>query len=215
MKIQPSEFWIGYLLLLPILTVHESAHAWVAHKCGDDTAKEEGRLSVNPVRHIDLIGTVIVPFISLFFGGWMVGWGKPVPVNPANFERRRLADNVVALAGPASNILFAALALIVARLGAALGWSAGEKYASQLAYLSIFLAFFNLIPIPPLDGSRLLKNAIRLNEATYARFYTFGLLLLIVLVSFFPQLTHALASATEGVYGLLLWLVYLAAPPAG
>jgi Zn-dependent protease len=182
MKSEHVDYLTSFLLFLPILTIHEVAHAWVAHKCADDTAKDEGRISLNPHVHVDIIGTVIMTLVNMIAGGWLIGWGKPVPVNLENFRRHRFYDNLVALAGPASNIVVAALALVVYRIGNAMGSEIVTKVTWELAQVSVYLTFFNLIPVPPLDGSRILRNAIRINEEIYARFYAFGFVLLIVLV---------------------------------
>src|SRR5215469_18895949 len=99
-----------YLGLVVLLTFHEFAHAWVAHKCGDDTARLQGRMSINPVVHIDPIGTVLIPLLVLFspmLGGFLVGWAKPVPVNPMNLNHPVRDDCLIALAGPAMNLVLA------------------------------------------------------------------------------------------------------------
>src|SRR5687768_5444940 len=99
-----------YLAFIPVLTFHEFAHAWTAWKCGDDTAKSLGRVSLNPIRHMELIGTVVLPLLAIYlqmtgsvFAGFIIGWGKPVPVNPANLKNPRIDDSIIAIAGPASN----------------------------------------------------------------------------------------------------------------
>src|SRR6266567_3481071 len=105
---------VTYVCFIPILTFHEFAHAWVASKCGDDTARLQGRVSLNPLVHIDPIGTVVLPLVAVFLGAsgsglgrFIIGWGKPVPVNIANLRHRRRDDTLVALAGPAINVLLA------------------------------------------------------------------------------------------------------------
>ncbi len=208
MKPEHIDYLISFLMFLPILTIHEAAHAWVAYKCGDDTAKNEGRISLNPLVHIDIIGTVIIPLVNMIAGGWLIGWGKPVPVNQHNFRRSRLDDVLVALAGPASNVLLAALALIVYRIGNSMGSEIVTKLTWQLAQVSVYLAFFNLIPVPPLDGSHILKNAMGINEETYARFRAFGFILLILLVQV-PSIARTLRILTEATLGGLLSAVYL------
>ena len=108
---------IGYLCLIILLTFHEFAHAWVAWKCGDDTARLQGRVSLNPIVHMELIGTVVLPLVIIFFGAPLIGWGKPVPVNINNLYHRRRDDTLVAMAGPLMNLLLAVF-------GYELGWAA-------------------------------------------------------------------------------------------
>ncbi len=208
MKPQQIDYLIQLLLFLPILTIHETAHAWVAHKCGDDTAKDLGRISMNPIVHMDLIGTVIIPLFGMFAGGWFIGWGKPVPVDPNNFRRYRFDDNLVAMAGPISNILLALAALVVMRIAYLFGGDLAAHTFWELAVLSIYLAFFNMIPIPPLDGSHLLKNAIQLDEETYARFRTFGFIALVLLLQV-PGVGRTLGALTDATMRVLVMAVYL------
>src|ERR1043165_6715801 len=107
---------VAYLCFIPVLTLHEFAHAWVAWKCGDDTARNLGRVSLNPIVHMDLIGTVILPLLALYLqmtnsalSGFIIGWGKPVPVNPSNLRNPRRDDTLIALAGPGMNFVLAFL----------------------------------------------------------------------------------------------------------
>src|SRR5450756_1816337 len=117
-----------YLCFLPLLTFHEFGHAWVAWKCGDDTARLQGRVSLNPLAHMELVGTVILPLLAIFSAGLIIGWGKPVPVNPYNLRRRRLDDTLVSLARPAMNIALAAGLIALAKVSLLLNWMpvAGE-----------------------------------------------------------------------------------------
>lgn len=136
----------GYfaIALLLALTVHEAAHAWVAHKLGDPTAKLQGRVSLNPMRHLDMMGTLV------FLISGLIGWGKPVPVNPGNFKYPIRDSAFTALAGPVSNFL---LALLVAIPMKHIGSHLLLEYIFQI---SVFLGVFNLLPFPPLDGSKIL-----------------------------------------------------------
>lgn len=197
-----AEGLIFYLCFLPLLTFHEFGHAWVAWKCGDDTARLQGRISLNPLAHIDLFGTVILPLLAVVLGaansglaGFIIGWGKPVPVNPYRLRNRRFDDTLVSLAGPGMNILVAAALLVAARLTA---WGGIPLTGSliHVAELSLFLCFFNLLPIPPLDGSHLLKNAIGMSEEQYLNLSRFGILILIVAIQF-PAVSGLLIWATE------------------
>ena len=139
--------------------VHEFSHAWVAYLRGDATAKLFGRMTLNPVVHFDPVGGMMTA-ISIFVGGFLFGWAKPTPVNPSNLKDRANDEVIVALAGPASNLVMAMLGAFVVRPGHRASGSACPRLVGQgLLYFVIFnvmLAIFNLIPIPPLDGSTLL-----------------------------------------------------------
>src|SRR5512135_791729 len=172
------------LYLLPILLfsiiVHEIAHGWMALRLGDPTARDMGRLTLNPIPHIDPIGSIIVPLISFFAAGTVfIAWAKPVPVNPANFRNFRRDDILVSVIGPASNLvlaLFCVVMFIITRrllgpgdlISAGMGQDAAS-YLAQMFYagipLNIFLAVFNLIPVPPLDGSHVVASLLPQNVA--------------------------------------------------
>jgi Zn-dependent protease len=150
-----------YVVLLFSLSFHESAHAWMAWKLGDDTAKNLGRVSLNPIVHIDPIGTVLFPLIQIFTNVPLLGWAKPTPYNPANFRRdvsMRKGHMLVAAAGPVSNFLLAIIFTAVLVVLYRLHLVNQEDFFSNLMALGIelnvLLAVFNLIPIPPLDGSK-------------------------------------------------------------
>ncbi|MBL7188150.1 MAG: site-2 protease family protein [Phycisphaerae bacterium] len=160
-------------IFLLSLSVHEYAHGWVAYRCGDDTAARMGRLTLNPIAHISLIGTIIMPLIAHF------GWAKPVPVNFAVLSKKQIF--LVAAAGPASNLLLVLVLTIsfhVFRLGA----SPFLAVLISLAVLyNLILAVFNLIPIPPLDGSKMIYASLKSPEsiAAYKYFAQFGIFILI------------------------------------
>ncbi len=165
--------------LLWILTApHEFAHAWVATKLGDDTPRREGRVTLNPLAHVDWLGTTILPAITSLLGGGFIGWGKPVNTNPARLRWGRNGLALVALAGPASNVIFAVI-LAVAAVLAIHAIPQFSEYAAHGVRLSLYLALFNLIPVPPLDGSKLLLAA-KVPYVVYAELARFGLLLLLV-----------------------------------
>jgi Zn-dependent protease len=150
------------------IVFHEVSHGWMAYRFGDDTAKNMGRLTLNPLPHIDPLGTVILPAIMIIMGGPVFGWAKPVPFNPYNFDRNVNVRNGVmwvALAGPASNLILAFISSFV--LVAVLRFSAGlpavisisvVQLTRALIVINLVLASFNLIPIPPLDGSKILMR---------------------------------------------------------
>jgi Zn-dependent protease len=168
--------------LLWILTVpHEFAHAWVATLLGDDTPRREGRLTLYPLAHIDWIGTTLLPAITSLFGGGFIGWGKPVNTNPSRLRWGLKGLAVVALAGPASNVVLAVI-LAAAALLAARMVPAFSDYAARGVRLSLYLAIFNMLPVPPLDGSKLLLAA-KIPYVVYAELARFGLILLLVLLT--------------------------------
>lgn len=192
---------ILYLCFLLALSFHEFAHAWVANKCGDNTAKADGRLTINPLAHIDPLGTVILPLFMILLpligtggeklSGFIIGWAKPVPVDPSRFGKYRLQDSLVSLAGPASNFLLAFLSMLLFRFlphgFSEASWMGGVVNTVALfAIINTCLAWFNLIPIPPLDGSHLLKHAVRMSEQTYYRFAQYGIWILILALNFTP-----------------------------
>jgi Zn-dependent protease len=158
----------GYVVLLFSLSFHESAHAWMASKLGDDTAKNLGRVSLNPIVHMDPVGTLLFPLIQIFTSVPLFGWAKPTPYNPANFRRNvtmRTGHVLVAAAGPVSNLLLAVLftGLLVALIR--LGVVERDDFTATLAaigiQLNVILAVFNLVPIPPLDGSKVASFGLR------------------------------------------------------
>ena len=153
---------IGLLPILLAVTVHEAAHAYAANLLGDGTAKFLGRMTLNPIKHIDPIGTVLVPLLAFVLTSFVFGWAKPVPVNDRNFANPRRDMALVALAGPASNLVMALAWAGLTALGIA-GLDQSSWYAEPLAlmgqigiFVNVLLAVFNLLPLPPLDGGRVL-----------------------------------------------------------
>jgi len=205
---------IQYLMLVSLLTFHEFAHAWTATKCGDDTARLQGRLTLNPVAHIDPIGTVLLPLVMLFLPGvgrFLIGWAKPVPFNYHNLGNPQRDEVLIAMAGPAMNLLLAIGLVIVARVLEALGAGQVVGLCLQTAALSLLLCFFNLIPVPPLDGSHVLRVAANMSFEAYAQFARFGFVIVIVLLQI-GAVCQLLFSVT---YGTLFLLLRLAGVPIG
>jgi Zn-dependent protease len=175
---------ILYLGLLVLLTFHEFGHAWMAWKFGDETAHSLGRVSLNPLVHIDLIGTVALPLLLIFFApaGFLIGWAKPVPVNSDNFKNPRSDDIMVTLAGPWMNFLLAIVIVGLARLGLMVHLPNVASVCMDIARLSLLLCFFNLLPIPPLDGSHVARNLIGMSQETYQNIARYGIFILILVL---------------------------------
>lgn len=186
--IQRLIIWIPPVLFA--ITLHEVAHGWVALGLGDSTAKRLGRLSLNPLRHVDPIGTVLVPAALFFFSGFIFGWARPVPINfhQLNHPKRDMA--LVALAGPLANIAMAIGWALLMIVGAAL-WSQQPWLGMPLYYMghagifiNIILAVLNMLPIPPLDGSRVLAGLLPdYWGGLLARVEPFGLVILVLLLA--------------------------------
>ncbi len=181
-----------YIALLFSLTVHESAHALSAHYMGDDTAKHLGRISLNPIAHIDIIGTVVIPLFMIFFPSSIpiFGWAKPVPVNPLNFRDKEGGISLVSFAGPLSNLILMVIAIILYKVVMAVPSLAAFEplriFLFYLAAINLLLAIFNLIPVPPLDGSGVLAKFIGLRnyEDYVSKIQPYGFIILLALIYF-------------------------------
>ena len=206
-----SSFIIGLftkvIVLFTALPVHEAAHAWASDKLGDPTAKNMGRLTLNPFAHLDLMGSLCI----LVAG---VGWAKPVPINPYRYKNPRVGTALSALAGPASHILLAYIFMIFYKLGAGLFLSYGSSQAvwgifailQMVILLNISLAVFNLLPIPPLDGSKILQ--LVLPQQTYYRImqYERYIMLAVFFLLFTGILSTPLSFLSRLLYGGLDFL---------
>lgn len=192
-----EKFFIVLPVLLFSVVVHECAHAIAAERCGDPTARMLGRITMNPIPHLDPVGSVLVPLILVLTNAsFFIAWAKPVPVNPRNFRNPRRDDMIVSGAGPASNIALALIFAIV--MIVALAFLPGEgrvapgnwkislfKLLQYGILINLILAFFNLIPVPPLDGSHILRSLLPYEAArSYDRLMPFGFIILIALMYF-------------------------------
>lgn len=211
-------------MLLFSLSVHESAHAWVASRLGDQTARSMGRVSLNPIDHIDPVGTLLIPALMIFgpfigmgyFGRFAIGWAKPVPVISRNFRNYRRDDILVSMAGPASNLLlfivfFLGLAAVLfaeSHLPEGADPSTLQQSLAMLSdvgmRLNLTLCIFNLVPIPPLDGSHVLRQFLPYNAVqTYDRISGFASYFLLILVASFG-LGYILNPVLELAYKILM-----------
>jgi Zn-dependent protease len=189
-------FWIGALLIS--ITFHEFMHAWSANYLGDPTAKAMGRVSLNPIAHIDPVGTILMPMLLLFAGLPAFGYAKPVPINPLNFKNYRLGQALVSMAGPVANLVLALLFATVYKF-LPVKESLFAVFVLNIIIVNIVLMIFNLIPIPPLDGSKVLYSILPSNISiqkleTYGPFFLipfvflFGGAIISPVVSFFLHL---------------------------
>ena len=202
---------IAFLVLIFSLTVHEAAHAWSASRLGDDTARRLGRVSLNPIVHIDPIGTLLLPLLAMTANAPIIGWAKPTPVNTRNLRRPRRDHILVTVAGPASNLIIAVAAAAALRFIPADAPSFSElevarplgMIATQALLLNVLLAVFNLLPIPPLDGGQIMMALLpRAVSLRLGFLYQYGFLILMGLL-----VTGVLGSLIGPPYYVILsWL---------
>jgi len=202
------------IILILSVIMHEVAHGYAANSLGDPTARLAGRLTLNPIPHIDLMGSIIIPLLLVMSGSSMLfGWAKPVPYNPYNLKNRRWSEAIVAVAGSATNILLAIIFGLIVRFGSTPLTASGSaalpataiSLAALIAFINLFLGLFNLIPFPPFDGFTALRTALPWHSSTnLARFehYIRGMGML-SLVLFLIIFSFVLA---EPFFNLVLWL---------
>ena len=177
-----QEAILNVVLLWVLTAPHEFSHAWVATRLGDDTPLREGRVTLNPLAHVDWLGTAILPFVTSLLGYGFLGWGRPVHTQISRLRGGLNGLALVALAGPASNVVLAVILAIVA-LATLHTVPALSGFAQKGVWLSLYLAIFNMLPVPPLDGSKLLLAA-RIPPVIYMELARAGFMVLIVVMSF-------------------------------
>jgi len=223
-----SEF-AGYLqifaiIAIPIIlaiTLHEAAHGWVAWKCGDDTAYRLGRVTFNPLKHIDPMGTIILPALLVFTTGFMFGYAKPVPVNFRRLRNPRRDMVLVAAAGPATNMILAVVSGILLRLVPDTGSATTDVLAAMFKYsiyFNVILAIFNMIPLPPLDGGRVAVGLLPYPLSLHlARLERYGMVILLIALIGLPLIGQQigvdlgivgriLRPLADYVVGFILWV---------
>ena len=231
MTLQHVDYVFQVIAFLFAISFHESAHAWMANRCGDPTARMLGRITLNPAKHIDPVGTVLLPMIALIYHVPLLGWAKPTPVDPRTFRNLVLDDIKTSVVGPVSNFVIACGALVIL-LGVALTSRQGNAIVGVLPYsdrleslatlpssilipfsllaydfmlMNIVLAVFNLVPIPPLDGSHVLRHF--LPDGALKVYDAIGWFGLMALVYFAPGVLGRLIFPVLGIFHLVLLIV--------
>lgn len=183
------DFAFQIAILIMSVVIHEVSHGYAAQRLGDRTAEYEGRLTLNPLSHLDPIGSLLVPLVSYSLGGFIIGWAKPVPYNPYNLRPGRWSEAMVAGAGPLSNITLALLFGLLLRFAGTETSPAFISITSIVVFINLLLAIFNLMPVPPLDGSKLLFALFPAKFPQFREFFErYSLVLFIFFIFFIWQL---------------------------
>jgi Zn-dependent protease len=223
MTLQHVDILFQVIVFLFAISVHESAHAWMANRLGDPTARMLGRITLNPIKHIDLFGTVLLPLMALIAHIPMLGWAKPTPVDPRNFKHPVRDDILTAVVGPISNFIVAGMAtavLVIIKIGSPFGHDVVMGDVSlesssilvpvcllmfELMQINVVLAVFNLIPVPPLDGSHVLRHFL---PAEMLRIYDkVGWMGLLALVYFGGGILQHLLDPFLSVFNYVLYRI--------
>jgi Zn-dependent protease len=214
----PNEVTLEYIaIVLAVVVVsmvlHELAHAWTAYLLGDETAKDEGRLSLNPIKHLDPFMSVLLPLMLALMGGPIFGGAKPVPINTRNIKWREWGFALVAIAGPLTNLILAFLGFVALYIMGALYVGGTQNIWSEILWvvLSVNLGFcvFNMIPIPPLDGSRILYAlAPDFVRRVMEQMERYGMILVLAMVLILgSMLSNIMMGAISGIWSLFVWIV--------
>lgn len=184
------DFIFQIVVLIFSVVIHEVSHGYAAFLLGDSTARYEGRLTLNPIKHLDIFGSILLPLLLFISGSnFLIGWAKPVPFNPYNLRNQRWGEAIVAIAGPLSNIAVALLFGLIIRFGLSTGLIENFnilKAITMIVLINLLLAVFNLIPIPPLDGSKILFSIFPFGWGSVRQFLErWGMVLVLVFVLFF------------------------------
>lgn len=208
------------VVLLLAISAHEAAHAWMSNRFGDDTARLLGRITLNPVAHTDPIGTLLIPVVNFISGAMfgvippLIGWGKPTPVNPLRWRNKDLANVMVSIAGILANLLIAIIGFVLLKIAVTQGWEYSARgsikepiilFLEQLLFMNVSLAVFNLLPIPPLDGSKVLETFLPASMQplleTLER-YSFLLLMVFIYIGVFSAIMRPIRI-------ILIYLLYM------
>ncbi|MDO8555326.1 MAG: site-2 protease family protein [bacterium] len=188
---QTINFLFSVVILIMSVVIHEVSHGFAAYKLGDPTAKYSGRLTLNPIKHLDFVGSFLVPLLTYSVGGFIFGWAKPVPYNPYNLKNQKWGPAIVGAAGPLANITVALFFGLLLRFNSSLSFLPASFFEiiASIALINLLLAIFNLIPIPPLDGSKLLFAFLPYHlQGIQQNLERFGFFFLLIFITFFWQL---------------------------
>jgi len=198
-----------FIILIFSIVIHEVSHGAMAYHLGDPTAKNAGRLTLNPISHIDIVGSVILPlFLILSHSPFLVGWAKPVPINPYNFKDQKYGQAKSAIAGPAANIIIAVFFGLLLRFLPFSGSQSSQLFVNFFIYIvqiNLLLALFNLVPIPPLDGSHILFSFLPYSMENVKIFLNrWGMIILLVLIFLVPEFFNVLIQIVILIFKIIV-----------